>query len=206
MTVVDGLLTNSGGMVARLRRPQGALAKRTGVARAHHPRDNCRLPAGHGLLLSRPMISQKARYAFKALFALVRAEGRLVQSREIAAAENIPQSFLEQILLELRRAGLVGSRRGKVGGHYLLKDPAKINCGQVLRLIDGPIAPLPCLSRTAYRRCDDCRDEQTCAVRHLFADGYAAMIEALEAASLLAAARRAEGEPPVDSHFHGADI
>jgi Rrf2 family protein len=152
------------------------------------------------------MISQRARYAFKALFALVRAEGRIVQSKEIAAAEQIPQSFLEQILLDLRRAGLVGSRRGKVGGHYLLKDPATINCGQVLRLIDGPIAPLPCLSRTAYRRCDDCSDEGSCAVRHLFADGYQALIGALEAASLLEASRRADGHPVDPSLSLGAHI
>jgi Rrf2 family protein len=137
------------------------------------------------------MISQRARYAFKALFALVRAEGRVMQSREIAAAEKIPQSFLEQILLDLRRAGLVASRRGKEGGHYLVKDPKLISCGQVLRLIDGPIAPLPCLSRTAYRRCADCRDEGSCAVRHLFAEGYAAMIGSLEQTSLAEADRHA---------------
>src|SRR5262249_31672534 len=106
------------------------------------------------------MISQRARYALKALFALVRAGDRLLTSREIAKAETIPQSFLEQILIDLRRGGLIGSRRGKVGGHQLLKDPASINCGQVLRLIDGPIAPLPCLSKTAYRRCADCPDER----------------------------------------------
>lgn len=138
------------------------------------------------------MISQKARYAFKALFALVRADDRLVTSREMAASEQIPQSFLEQILLDLRRGGLIASRRGKVGGHELAADPATITCGQVLRLIDGPIAPLPCLSRTAYRRCSDCRDERACAVRHLFAEGHAAMIGALDGTSLQEAARRAE--------------
>jgi Rrf2 family protein len=152
------------------------------------------------------MISQRARYAFKALFALVRAKGGLVQSREIAAAEGIPQSFLEQIMIDLRRGGLVGSRRGKVGGHYLLKDPATISCGQVLRLIDGPIAPLPCLSRTAYRRCEDCRDEKRCAVRHLFADGYAAMIGALESTSLADAANRAAPLTPADLSFAGDGI
>ncbi|MDQ0474430.1 RrF2 family transcriptional regulator [Labrys wisconsinensis] len=152
------------------------------------------------------MISQKARYAFKALFALVRAGDRVVQAREIASTEQIPQSFLEQILLDLRRGGLVGSRRGKVGGHYLVKDPAEISCGQVLRLIDGPIAPLPCLSKTAYRRCDDCRDERACAVRHLFADGYAAMIGALENASLLEASRRADGTAAAETIIAGAYI
>jgi hypothetical protein len=65
-------------------------------------------------------------------------------------------------LLELKRGGLVGSRRGRDGGHFLLKDPEKITLGQVLRLIDGPVAPLPCLSRTAYSRCADCADEAAC--------------------------------------------
>ena len=152
------------------------------------------------------MISQRARYAFKALFALVRAGDRVVQAREIAAAERIPQSFLEQILLDLKRAGFVGSRRGKVGGHYLLKDPATISCGQVLRLIDGPIAPLPCLSKTAYRRCDDCPDERACAVRFLFADGYAALTTALDGASLVEAARRADGVIADDRISAGAYI
>ena len=158
------------------------------------------------LLLSKVMISQRAKYAFKALFALVRSSGRVVQSREIAASEQIPQSFLEQILLDLRRGGIVGSRRGKEGGHFLAVDAAAVSCGKVLRLIDGPIAPLPCLSRTAYRRCDDCRDEDSCAVRHVFADGYRAMIEVLEGSSLLDAYRRscAAGDDP--RVFAGADI
>lgn len=152
------------------------------------------------------MISQRARYAFKALFALVRANGAIVQSREIAAQEQIPQSFLEQILADLRRGGLVGSRRGKEGGHFLARDPTRIDCGQVLRLIDGPIAPLPCLSRTAYRRCEDCRDEARCAVRHLFAEGYAAMITRLEATTLADAVDRAGGRTSAMDAFVGAGI
>jgi len=79
-----------------------------------------------------------------------------------------------------KRGGLLASRRGRSAATTLVKNPAEIQLRQVLRLIDGPIAPLPCLSKTAYRRCDDCRDERACAVRHLFADGYAAMIAALE--------------------------
>lgn len=152
------------------------------------------------------MISQKARYAFKALFALARSEGRQVQSREIAASENIPQSFLEQILLDLKRAGIVGSRRGRDGGFFLLKDAGELACGQVLRLIDGPIAPLPCLSRTAYRRCDDCQDERSCAVRQVFADGYGALIAALEGMSIAEAAARAEGAKAQGMAFQGAYI
>ena len=74
---------------------------------------------------------------------------------EIAAQEKIPRKFLEQILLELKRHGIVMSRRGKLGGYALLMPADQITFGQVLRILDGPIAPLPCLSRIAYRRCSD---------------------------------------------------
>jgi len=131
------------------------------------------------------MISQKARYAFKALIALSGMPAQQCrQARDIAESQQIPQSFLEQILLELRRAGLVASRRGRDGGHYLLKDPADISFGEVLRLIDGPVAPLPCLSRTAYRRCHDCKDEKTCVVRRGFGRAYDAQLQVLEQTSI----------------------
>jgi Rrf2 family protein len=131
------------------------------------------------------MISQKARYAFKALIALSESpSAECRQARDIAESERIPQSFLEQILLELRRAGLVASRRGREGGHFLLKDPADITFGEVLRLIDGPVAPLPCLSRTAYRRCHDCKDEKSCVMRRAFGRAYNATLEVLEQTSL----------------------
>ena len=131
------------------------------------------------------MISQKARYAFKALIALSGMPAQECrQARDIAESERIPQSFLEQILLELRRAGLVASRRGRDGGHYLLKDPAAISFGEVLRLIDGPVAPLPCLSRTAYRRCSDCKDEKACVMRRGFGRAYDAQLQVLEQTSI----------------------
>jgi len=88
---------------------------------------------------------------------------------EIAARKNIPRKFLEQILLELKHHGIVQSRRGKLGGYSLLMPPDRITYGQVLRIIDGPIAPLPCLSRIAYRRCSDCVLEETCEIRRVFA-------------------------------------
>jgi Rrf2 family protein len=134
------------------------------------------------------MISQKARYAFKALIALSRSRPEECrQARDIAKGEKIPQSFLEQILLELRRAGLVASRRGREGGHFLLEDPANITFGEVLRLIDGPVAPLPCLSRTAYRRCHDCQDENSCVMRRAFGRAYDATLKVLEQTSIAAA-------------------
>ena len=89
---------------------------------------------------------------------------------EIAAQEHIPRKFLEQILLELKRHGILVSKRGKLGGYALLMGADQITFGQVLRILDGPLAPLPCLSRIAYRRCPDCRNEADCEIRHVFAE------------------------------------
>ena len=115
------------------------------------------------------MISQKAKYALRALVSLARAQrGATMMIGDIAREQAIPKKFLEQILLELKRAGYVASRRGRTGGYELLKGPEEIWFGEVLRLIDGPIAPLPCLSKIAYRKCEDCRDEGSCEIRHVF--------------------------------------
>lgn len=131
------------------------------------------------------MITRKAKYALKALLALARAPGGGPCSiRDIAARETIPQSFLEQILIELRRAGLVASRRGKDGGYLLAAPPEAIGLGKVLRLIDGPVAPLPCLSRTAYHRCADCADEGACTVRRIFADMHEATVAVMDSTTL----------------------
>lgn len=99
---------------------------------------------------------------------------------EISKSQAIPKKFLEQILLELKRAGIVTSRRGRLGGYVLLKPADKVTFGEVLRLIDGPIAPLPCLSKIAYRRCADCQDEATCEIRHVFARVVQAQREVLD--------------------------
>jgi Rrf2 family protein len=116
------------------------------------------------------MISQKAKYALRALVSLCRARyGEPLMISQISKEQAIPKKFLEQILLELKRHGIVESRRGRLGGYVLLRAPDKVTFGEVLRLIDGPIAPLPCLSKIAYRRCLDCQDEATCEIRHVFA-------------------------------------
>ncbi|MBK5197033.1 MAG: Rrf2 family transcriptional regulator [Methyloceanibacter sp.] len=114
------------------------------------------------------MISHKAKYALRSLVALAR-RGESMMIGEIAAQERIPRKFLEQILLELKRHGIVMSRRGKLGGYALLMSADQITFGQVLRILDGPLAPLPCLSRIAYRRCVDCRSEEDCEIRLVFA-------------------------------------
>jgi Rrf2 family protein len=87
---------------------------------------------------------------------------------DIADAERIPRKFLEQILLQLKAEGLVESRRGRTGGYALLRGAGRISFAEVLRLIDGPIAPLPCLSTIAYRKCADCRSEKECEIRRVF--------------------------------------
>ncbi|ATU91101.1 RrF2 family transcriptional regulator [Phyllobacterium zundukense] len=115
------------------------------------------------------MISQKAKYALRALVVLARADAeKALFISDIAEEQNIPKKFLEQILLDLKHQGIVMSRRGKMGGYLLLKPAEDITFGEVLRLIDGPIAPLPCLSKIAYRRCEDCQSEETCEIRHVF--------------------------------------
>ena len=92
-----------------------------------------------------------------------------MQISDIARDQAIPKKFLEQILLELKKEGLVTSRRGKQGGYLLLRAASDITFGEVLRLIDGPVAPLPCLSQIAYRRCEDSDGEKQCEIRHVFA-------------------------------------
>ncbi len=127
------------------------------------------------------MISQKAKYALRALISLAQApKGAPLFISDIAEQQSIPKKFLEQILLDLKRHGILVSRRGKFGGYQLLKDPADITFGSVLRIIDGPIAPLPCLSRIAYRRCDDCKSEGNCEIRRVFAEVTQATREVLD--------------------------
>jgi Rrf2 family protein len=158
------------------------------------------------------MLSQKARYAIKALIALASApRGAPLQTREIAErGDAIPRSFLEQILLELKRHRLVDSRRGKEGGYLLARNPADVSIGEIVRMMEGPIAPLSCLSRTSYRRCEDCFDESACALRLAFAEAFAAQLQVLENTTLAQVVARAEearglGATPPDFYL-GADI
>ena len=117
------------------------------------------------------MISQKSKYALRALVSLAQApQGEPVFISDIADQQSIPKKFLEQILLDLKHHGILLSRRGKFGGYQLLKEPVEITFGSILRIIDGPIAPLPCLSKMAYRRCDDCKSEGNREIRRVFAE------------------------------------
>lgn len=139
------------------------------------------------------MISQRARYAFKAVVALARRHpGEGLQIRQLSEQEGLPRKFLEQILLALKAAGYITSRRGRSGGYELLRSPEHILIGPMLRAVDGPIAPLPCLSRTAYRSCDDCRDEASCELRIAFAKAYADYLATLEHLTLAEVMRQSD--------------
>jgi Rrf2 family protein len=114
------------------------------------------------------MLSKKTKYGLKALtFLASQANKKPVQIAEIAKHENISQKFLESILLTLRKTGFLGSKKGKGGGYYLIKDPAEIPMTSVIRVLEGPIAMVPCVSLNFYEQCEDCPDENECAVHKL---------------------------------------
>ncbi|MGA1030750.1 MAG: RrF2 family transcriptional regulator [Flavobacteriaceae bacterium] len=115
------------------------------------------------------MISKKCKYAIKALLYLAdhQEEDRAIFSSEIATNERIPKKFLETILRELRNFQLLQSQRGKTGGYRLLKHPKEINLAELMRLMDGPIAMLPCVSLNYYASCEEC-DEETCQIKPVF--------------------------------------
>ncbi|HYP06611.1 MAG TPA: Rrf2 family transcriptional regulator [Bryobacteraceae bacterium] len=144
-------------------------------------------------------LSKKAKYALRALYYLTPHHGGgpvLISS--ISAAEKIPHKFLELILLQLRGKGLVESKKGKGGGYYLAKPPDQVTIGEVIRIIDGPLAPLPCASETAYRRCDECVDEKRCGTRMVMRqvrDAMAAILDHTTLADVHDKVKATEGEP-----------
>ncbi|KQN24752.1 Rrf2 family transcriptional regulator [Sphingomonas sp. Leaf33] len=117
------------------------------------------------------MLTQRSRYALRAMLFLATqtAGGPPVPMNRIAAAANVPRKFLELILADLREAGFLHSHRGKMGGYCLSRPPYLISLGEIIRVIEGPLALVPCVSRTAYRPCTDCRDEAACAIRRTMA-------------------------------------
>ena len=131
------------------------------------------------------MLSKKTKYALKALQYLARAKDRgPVLIAEIASNEGIPQKFLEAILLELKKEGFLESRKGKGGGYFLGRPAESITLGAVVRKMEGPLALLPCVSQTAYRRCDECHDERTCGIRMVMKDVRDRTAEILDNMSL----------------------
>ena len=147
-------------------------------------------------------MSRKARYALRALYALAADEARgPVLISELAEREKIPRKFLEAILLELKNAGILKSKKGKGGGYSLARPPKLITMGQVIRIIDGPLAPIPCASERAFVKCEECVDEATCGTRQVMKkvrDAIAAILDGTTLADVqaqIARARLSTGTP-----------
>lgn len=137
------------------------------------------------------MMTMKTKYALKALHRLAQAPpGEPMLIADIAEREGIPKKFLELILGELKQHGFLQSRKGRGGGYLLARTPESITIASVLRVLDGPIAPVPCLSRTAYQRCAECKDEKNCGVRLILTEAHAASLHVLENTTLADMVRR----------------
>lgn len=143
------------------------------------------------------MLSQKAKYALRALLTLAaRNDDGPMLIADIAEEGNAPRKFLEQILVELKKRGLVHSVRGPKGGYTLGRPATQISFAEIIRVIDGPLALLPCSSRTAYRRCDDCVDETTCEIRKALVSVRDETARILEKRTLAAALADRRKIPP----------
>ena len=130
------------------------------------------------------MLSKKAKYALRALAVLTRAYPGLVPAHRLAKEAAVPEKFLEAILVELRNAQVVASKRGTVGGHTLARPAEQVMVGDIVRILDGPIAPIRCASVTAYTPCADCPDPERCALRLLMGDVRDAMSAVIDRRSL----------------------
>ncbi|HPR62689.1 MAG TPA: Rrf2 family transcriptional regulator [Thermoanaerobaculia bacterium] len=139
------------------------------------------------------MLSRKAKYGLKAILYLAQVHGKgPVLISDLAAAERIPKKFLEQILLELRKQGLLFARRGRGGGYELARPPRDITMGSVIRILDGPLAPVSCVSQTAYRPCEECLDAKSCGIRLVMQDVRDAMADILDHTDLAAVLLKSE--------------
>ena len=138
-------------------------------------------------------ISKKSKYGLRALFELARRYDQgPVLIADLAQHQRIPKKFLELILLELRNKGILGSKKGKGGGYFLARVPSTISIGEVIRALDGPLAPVPCVSQTAYRTCQECEDEAVCGIRAIMHDVRDATAEILDRESLADGLKREE--------------
>jgi Rrf2 family protein len=130
-------------------------------------------------------MTQRTKYALNALFVLAEAPpDQPMAISDLAARGRLPKKFLEAILLELKRRGILSSKKGKGGGYQLLRSPQQISLAEIMRIFDGPLAPLPCASETAFKKCDECESVTTCAVRGVMKDVRDAMAAILEKATL----------------------
>lgn len=148
------------------------------------------------------MLSQKAKYALRALIMLAEhPDDDLVLIADIAERENLPRKFLEAILVELRKHGLLFAKRGKSGGYRLARPPSEITFGEVIRLIDGHIAPIPCASKHAFKPCADCGDPATCSTRWLMIQVRDATAQVLDNRTLADALRHRQSIGSVVANF-----
>ena len=139
------------------------------------------------------MLSKKTKYALKAMMVLAKEYGQgPVLISDIAQREGIPRKFLELILLELRNQGVLQSKKGKGGGYFLGRPPQQISVGQIVRILEGPLAPLPCVSKTAYMRCRECRDERTCGIRMVMKEVRDSTAKILDSTTLADMLQRVE--------------
>jgi len=145
------------------------------------------------------MLTAKGKYGLKALMHLGSLPpGTTVQAIDIADANNIPKKFLDAILGELRNAGIVYSKKGPGGGYLLARSAGEIQIGQVIRTLDGPLAPIACASRTAFHRCDDCKDVRACAIRIAMTkvrDALSDVLDRMTVADMLRDALKGEDRP-----------
>jgi Rrf2 family protein len=138
-------------------------------------------------------LSKRTQYSLRALYALARNYGHgPVLITRLAEDELIPKKFLEQILLSLKNLGLVSSKKGKGGGYLLVQPPAQITLASVIRMIEGPLAPLPCASETRFRKCDECVDIETCGTRIIMREVRDAVAEILERTTLAMVCRKVD--------------
>lgn len=138
-------------------------------------------------------LSKRTQYSLRALYALARGYGQgptLIS--HLAEEEAIPKKFLEQILLSLKNLGLVSSKKGKGGGYQLAQPPDQITLATVIRMMEGPLAPLPCASETRFRKCDECIDIETCGTRIVMKEVRDAIADILERTTLASVCRKVD--------------
>jgi Rrf2 family protein len=136
------------------------------------------------------MLSKKCKYAIHALVHIARQPKEKFLINDISAACRIPRKFLETILLDLNHAGILGSKQGKGGGYFLRRSPKEVNLAEVVRLFDGAIAAVPCATYKYYEACNECEDEETCAIRYAFLEVRNATVERLKKDTLESLVRR----------------
>jgi len=149
------------------------------------------------------MISKKTKYGLNALIYLAKEyqKGPVLIS-DIVKAEKMPQKFLEHILLSLKNHGILESKRGKGGGYLLGRDPRQIMLGSVIRVLEGPLAPVPCVSQTAYHKCEECKDESCCGIRFVMKDVRDAIANILDNTSLADVLKRVESITEKGAHTY----